>query len=328
MKNIRAFSSQNNNQQNSESEGNANGGRQTEGESEYEQTTTEKTTSVLRQVIRLGWWTFVGLFSYNYYLAQTSKNPENETGYVGPVYALSSRTQKKVQDVIDFFTKPPSKRLLVDQFVPPGFGFAPKTLVVNLTGTLVHTEFKFGKGTQIKKRPGLNEFLNRLSEHYEIVILGDEDSFFIDEVRQNLDPNQRIFFASFGKEAMVFEGKYYKDLSYLNRDLKKIVVIDWNQDFYKKQPGNVIILDKYTGNSDDYLLKETLPLLLRLANPNVKDVRSELDKYGRHNPGKAFAEEIQTKVDALKQRQQKGIGGFLLGGSNQQVYPSFRKDNY
>ncbi|EAS02988.2 NLI interacting factor-like phosphatase (macronuclear) [Tetrahymena thermophila SB210] len=329
MKNIRAFSSQNNNQQNTEGEQNTNGGRQTEGESEYQETTTQKTTSFARQVFRLGWWTFVGLFSYNYYLASTSQNPEKETGYVAPVFALSTKVQKKVQDVIDFFTKPPAQNLLVDQHLVYGFGPAPKTLVLNLTGTIVHTEFKFGKGTQIKKRPGLNEFLNRLSEHYEIVILADEDSFFVDEVRQHLDPNQRIFFNGFGKEAMVFEGKYYKDLSYLNRDLKRIVVVDWNEDYYKKHIDNAIILDKYTGNQDDQLLKETLPLLLRLANPNIKDVRQELSKYGHHNPGKAFVAEMQTKVDALKQRQQKGFGGFILGGSNQQAYPQYaKKDNY
>lgn len=39
-----------------------------------------------------------------------------------------------------FFTKPPVKKLLMDHPNIPGI-MPPKTLVVNLTGTLVHTEF-------------------------------------------------------------------------------------------------------------------------------------------------------------------------------------------
>lgn len=31
----------------------------------------------------------------------------------------------------------------------------PKTLVLNLSGTIIHTDFVFGKGQEILKRPGL-----------------------------------------------------------------------------------------------------------------------------------------------------------------------------
>jgi len=62
---------------------------------------SEKATSVFRTVLRIGWWTFVGLFSYNYYLASTSKKPQDETGYVGPVFTLSKKAQEKVQGAYD-----------------------------------------------------------------------------------------------------------------------------------------------------------------------------------------------------------------------------------
>lgn len=54
--------------------------------------------------------------------------------------------------------------------LPPGYEI-PKTLVINLTGTIVHTDFVFGKGysiflkvrAEIMKRPGLTKFLKKLS---------------------------------------------------------------------------------------------------------------------------------------------------------------------
>jgi import inner membrane translocase subunit TIM50 len=57
--------------------------------------------------------------------------------------------------VYKFFTKPPIDKLLPD--IPPlPFGYEiPKTLVLNLTGTMLHTDFVFGKGAEVLKRPGL-----------------------------------------------------------------------------------------------------------------------------------------------------------------------------
>jgi hypothetical protein len=36
---------------------------------------------------------------------------------------------------------------------------ANKVLVLNLSGTLVHTEYKLGSGFEVMKRPGLSVFL-------------------------------------------------------------------------------------------------------------------------------------------------------------------------
>lgn len=51
-----------------------------------------------------------------------------------------------------------------------------KTLVLNLNKTLITYNYKLGTGFEITKRPGLNRFLLELSNYYEIVIFGTEDS--------------------------------------------------------------------------------------------------------------------------------------------------------
>jgi len=51
----------------------------------------------------------------------------------------------------------------------------PKTFVINLNGTLIHTDYKLGVGQEIVKRPGLDLFLQRLSRMGEVVIFADDD---------------------------------------------------------------------------------------------------------------------------------------------------------
>ena len=54
---------------------------------------------------------------------------------------------------------------------------------------------------------------------------------------------------------------FSKDLRYLNRDLKKVIVIETNPDRVKYQKENAIFLKEFTGNKDDKALFELLPFL-------------------------------------------------------------------
>lgn len=118
-----------------------------------------------------------------------------------------------------------------------------KTLVLNLSGTLLKSDFVFGKGLTIKKRPGLNNFLKKLVQKYEVVIYSDDEYIFLETATQSLDPRQQIFMGTFGRESMVWSnGRYIKDLAYLNRDPKNIIVIDRDARNVSKHPQNVIVL--------------------------------------------------------------------------------------
>ena len=65
----------------------------------------------------------------------------------------------------------------------------------------------------------------------------------------------------FGKESMVYDGTYFKDLSYLNRDLKNVIVVDFNPDCLRQYASNAIFLDKFVGDKDDKQLTESIPFL-------------------------------------------------------------------
>jgi import inner membrane translocase subunit TIM50 len=55
-----------------------------------------------------------------------------------------------------------------------------------------------------------------------------------------------------GKEATRLEnGRYIKDINYLNRDLSKVIVIDFDPNNVKYHPTNTIILPEFTGDGKD-----------------------------------------------------------------------------
>lgn len=75
----------------------------------------------------------------------------------------------------------------------------PKTLVLNLSDTLIKSEYIFGKGLVIHKRPGLNQFLKKVSQIYEVVIFSNDDSMFLSTVLPSIDPRHQMIAGLFGK---------------------------------------------------------------------------------------------------------------------------------
>lgn len=63
-----------------------------------------------------------------------------------------------------------------------------------------------------------------------------------------------------------------------------------------------------------------ISIIKGLADQSVRDVREEIKKYGSHNPGKKFIDEMKARTEAIKQRQKQGLGGFLIG--NRQSTPN------
>lgn len=198
-------------------------------------------------------WASFSLFLYHYYQVRNKDKPEESLGVNQLFLEQAYKFHAGVQDLTQLLTRPPIDKLLPDiPPLPPGAVF-PKTLVVNLRGTLVTSEYKFGEGFEFRKRPGLSTFLNRMSQMYEVVVFGDEETTTIHELCQALDPQQRIFQGGFGHDHTLLskEGVYIKDMSYMNRDIKKIVVIEADENKVAYHKDNVIVLPYWEGDKDD-----------------------------------------------------------------------------
>lgn len=97
--------------------------------------------------------------------------------------------------------------------------------------------------------------------------------------------------ARLGRESTLLKGgKYIKDLSYMNRDIKEIIYIDFDDskvDFHKE---NALILPHWDGNPDDRELYDIMPFLENLGQAQGVDVRQELQRYGREGTGRKYME--------------------------------------
>lgn len=82
-----------------------------------------------------------------------------------------------------------------------------------------------------------------------MILFSDDDSMLLESLIPTLDPRQQIIRMYFGQECMVLSGrKYIKDLKYLNREMRNIVVVDVSKDKVPKQKENVIPLSIYHGD--------------------------------------------------------------------------------
>lgn len=203
----------------------------------------------------------------------------------------------------------------------------PKTIIIGLRGVSVRSEYKLGLGFEFKKRPGLSTFLKHLSRYYEIVIFGDEESSLVQEICEALDPNGMMIAGRIGHDSTLLkDGRYIRDLSYMNRDIQDIVCIDFDPDKYWFHKDNVIKIPEWNGDNDDRVLLDLLPFLEHLARPGL-NVMKELDKYGHENPSAKFNEIQSARFDIINRKRESGFGGMVKGFSQAQVKPRFNEED-
>jgi import inner membrane translocase subunit TIM50 len=99
-----------------------------------------------------------------------------------------------------------------------------------------------------------------------------------------------MFRGMFGRENTALkDGKYVKDLSYLNRPLKEVIYIDFTDEHMDYQQDNVLIVPKFEGDTEDRELVDLMPFLEHLAR-YPGDVRKEIKRLGREDGYKKYAD--------------------------------------
>ena len=275
-----------------------------------------KSNTLFRRTLRFIWKSvFYGglcLYGYTFYMYKYNKDFASQPLIYDRMVNAVVSTENFYKGVRSLALDPPLDKLLPDlPKMPPGY-MTPKTLVLDLRGTILSAEYEFGKGYVIMKRPGLTEFLQKMVQMYEVVVLCEEDTFFTNQLLDSLDANHRIFSARMGRECLCYrDGELVKELKFLNRDLKNIVVIDKNSKMIRNNIDNAILLPEFTGDKEDRELIELIPFLEHLIKDKVPDVREEIKKFGHVDTGKKYLEKLQKIRDSLVVRQQTGLGRLL-----------------
>ncbi|UXI15864.1 heat shock protein [Sarcoptes scabiei] len=208
--------------------------------------------------------------------------------------------------------KEPSRELLLPPPLPPPYYQPPYTIVMEMTGILVNPEWTYKTGWRFKKRPMLDYFLHQcaMSTNFELVIYTHEQGITAFPLLNSLDPNGYIMYRLFRDSTRYEDGVHIKDLNRLNRDLKKVIHIDWDAKACRLNQENCFTLKKWDGDSDDRTLYDLTNFLMAIANERVEDVRDVLRHYSqfddplekfKENQRKLAENEEKTKEEATKQ---------------------------
>ncbi|KIW94276.1 uncharacterized protein Z519_05592 [Cladophialophora bantiana CBS 173.52] len=262
----------------------------------------------------------LGSVGFSVYLGRNWENEEEEKKHPDapsgwgfrPFY---NRISARLSSTLSYYRDPVTTKLLPDEDPDPNFRY-PFVLVISLEDMLVHSEWTREKGWRIAKRPGVDYFLRYLSSYYELVLFTSQPMAVVEQVLRKLDPYSMIRWPLFREATVYKDGGYVKDLSYLNRDLKKVLIMDTDPHHVKHQPENAIILPKWNGDPKDQTLIQFIPFLEYLATMGFDDVREVLKSFeGTYIPAEFARREklLRAKFEAeeaekRKKRPKKSLG--------------------
>ncbi|KAF2711884.1 HAD-like protein [Pleomassaria siparia CBS 279.74] len=248
-------------------------------------------------------------------------NPEVPSGWgLGLMY---NRARARVNSQMGYYTEPTFPKLLPDKSVL-GDQQPPLTLVLSLEDLLVYSEWSTKTGWRTAKRPGLDYFLRYLSQYYELVIFTSVKYMDADPIIRKLDPFRIVMWPLYREATRYEKGEYVKDLSCLNRDLSKTIIIDTDPAHVKLQPENAIVLPKWKGQPRDKGLVALIPFLEYLAmlsQGSNLDVRNAIKSFEGKDIPTEFArreakmrEEFNRDLAAEKAKKPKhSLGGAVMG---------------
>ncbi|CUA66851.1 hypothetical protein RSOLAG22IIIB_00300 [Rhizoctonia solani] len=165
-----------------------------------------------------------------------------------------------------------------------------KCLVLDLDETLVHSSFKLipqadyvvpveiewqWHNVYVIKRPGVDNFLKKMGELYEIVVFTASLSKYADPVLDKLDIHKVVSHRLFRESCYNHKGNYVKDLSQLGRPLTDTIILDNSPASYIFHPNNAVPVSSWFNDPHDTELTDLCPFLTDLRV--VDDVRGVLD---------------------------------------------------
>ena len=173
-----------------------------------------------------------------------------------------------------------------------------KTLVLDLDETLVHSVggMENGEGGEpqydfiiqipqnnnsshdvhVMVRPHVEEFLQRMSKRFELVIFTASISKYANPLLNIVDKMGYVLFRLFREHCTLINTAFVKDLNLLGRDAKDIIILDNNPTAYSLNHYNGFPIKSWFDDKNDDELLKICPILEFLSY--VPDVREYIKK--------------------------------------------------
>lgn len=230
---------------------------------------------------------------------------EDEFSQLPTVQQYFKRLWKSMTYYQKMIQEPSREKLLPDPLKYP-YIQPPYTLVLEMKDVLVHPDWTYQTGWRFKKRPGIDKFLESLARNFEIVIYTADQGMTVFPILDALDPHGYIMYRLVRDATHFVDGHHVKNLDNLNRDLRKVIVIDWDPNSTKLHPENTFNIPRWSGNDDDTTLLDLLSFLMTIANSEVDDVREVMTYYKQfENPLAQFRENQRRLAEQLAEKEQE-----------------------
>ncbi|GHJ88706.1 hypothetical protein NliqN6_5108 [Naganishia liquefaciens] len=283
---------------------NAGGKERTGARAKHSMSSIDRRWRTMRRLALAG--SLVGGGIGAWYLANKDEPGMNDAG------SAWERFKNNASELTDYFNKPAFDKLLPDPLPAPHQ--RPYTLLVDLDGMLVASSWDRTHGWRTAKRPGVDYFLAYLSQFYEIVLFTSQPLYTAMPVAEKLDPFQAYLpYKLYRESTRYIKGKIVKDLSYLNRDLSKVILLDTNPEHAALQPENCIIMPKWEGQAGDHGLVDYIPFLESIGIFQPPDVRPIIKAYEGKNIPIEYAQREAERKQAAIEEWEREHGGALVG---------------
>ncbi|XP_068322438.1 uncharacterized protein [Pyrus communis] len=191
--------------------------------------------------------------------------------------------------------QPESELTKERRLLPPLTSLEKRIVLLDLDETLVHSvtgpppkKFDFVVRPRIRgkimtfyvvKRPGVDEFLEKLGNKYEVVVFTAGLREYATLVLDRLDRKRVISHRLYRDTCTEVNGRFVKDLSGLGRDLSRLVIVDDNPNAYCFQPENAVPIRPFVDDVADRELRRVLEFFEDEETRSCDDIRDAVRRF-------------------------------------------------